>query len=49
METLTVKCDFTLFDQVGESSLSEKQLLILTGLTWDNLNELKDIMTSFKK
>ncbi|KMQ84444.1 hypothetical protein RF55_17732, partial [Lasius niger] len=48
METLTVKCDSTLFDQVGESSLSEKQLLIFTGLTWDNLNELKDMMTSLR-
>ncbi|EFN65199.1 hypothetical protein EAG_00423, partial [Camponotus floridanus] len=28
--------------------LSEKQLLIFTGLTWDNLNELKDMMTSLR-
>lgn len=33
METLSIKCDSTLFDKVGDFSLSDKQVKIFTGLT----------------
>ena len=33
METLSIKCDVTLFDKVGEWSLSEKEIEVFTGLT----------------
>ena len=46
METLSTKCDSTLLDKIGEFSPSEKQIQIFTGLSWENLFEIKDSMTS---
>lgn len=48
METLSIKCDSTLFDKIGDFSLSDKQVKIFTGLTWENLIEIKDMMTSLR-
>lgn len=48
METLSIKCDSTLFDKIGEFSLSEKQVEVFTGLSWENLLEIKDMMTSLR-
>ena len=38
MKTLSVRCDSSLFDKVGEYSLSEKQLQVFPGLNWEQLN-----------
>lgn len=48
METLSIKCDSSLFDKIGDFSLSDKQVKIFTGLTWENLIEIKDMMTSLR-
>ena len=48
METLSINCDSTLLDKIGEFSLSEKQIQIFTGLSWENLLEIKDLMTLFR-
>ena len=44
IETLSIKYDATLFDNVGECRLSEKQIEVFTSLTWDKLNDSKDNM-----
>ena len=46
MENLSIKCDSTLLNKIGEFSLSEKQIKVFTGLSWENLLEIKDLMTS---
>ena len=48
METLSIKCNLTLFDKIGEFSFSEKQNKIFTALSWENLLEIKDLMTSLR-
>ena len=48
METLSIKSDSSLFDKVGEFSLSEKQINIFTGLNWENIIQMKDIFTSLR-
>lgn len=48
MKTLTIKCDSTLYDKIGEFSISEQQIKVFTGLSWENLLELKDMMTSMR-
>ena len=48
IETLSIKCDSTLLDKIGKFSLSEKQIKIFTGLSWENLLEIKDSMTSLR-
>lgn len=48
MGTLSIRCDSTLHDKVGEYSISEKQLKVFTGLNWEQLNELKDMLTSLR-
>lgn len=48
MENISIKCDSTLYDKIGDFSLSEKQLLIFTGLTWENVILLRDMLTSMR-
>ena len=48
METLSVRCDSSLFDKVGEHSLFEKQLQVFTGLNWEQLNALKEMLISLR-
>ena len=48
MKTLFIKCNATLFDKIGECSLLEKEIEVFTGLTWDQLNDLKDKMISLR-
>ena len=45
METLSIKCDSTLLDKIGEFSLSEKQVKVFSGLSLENLLEIKEMMT----
>lgn len=33
METLSIKCDSTLFDKIGKFSLPEEQIKVFTGLS----------------
>ena len=48
METLSIKSDSSLFDKVGEFSLSDKQIKIFTGLNWENIIQIKDMFTSLR-
>ena len=44
METLSIKSVSSLLDDVGEYSISETQLRVSTGLDWEKLNIIKDVM-----
>lgn len=48
METLSIKCDSTLLGKIDEFSLSEKQVQVFTGLSWENLLEIKEMMISMR-
>lgn len=48
METLSIKCDSTLLDKMGEYSISEEQLEVFTELNWENLNTIKDMLISLR-
>ena len=48
MESLSIRCDSTLYDQIGDFSLSEKQLVVSTSLTWKNIRQLRDMLTSIR-
>ena len=48
MENLYSKCDSILLDKIGEFSLSGKQIKIFTGLSRENIFEIKDSMTSLR-
>jgi len=48
METLSIRCNSSLLDKVGEYSISENQLEVFTGLNWENLNTIKDILISLR-
>lgn len=45
-ENIRSECNTTIFDRIADQSLSEEQLHIFTGLTWDNINDLREMMTS---
>ena len=46
MKTLSIKCHSTLLDRIGEFTLSKKQIKIFTGLSWENLFDIKDSINS---
>jgi len=48
MGSLSIKCDSSLYDKIGDYSLSEKQLLVFTGLTWESIILLRDMMISMR-
>lgn len=49
MASLSIKCDFTVFEKMVDSSSSEKQLLVFTGLTWEKIIQLRHMMTSMRE
>ena len=48
LEQLSVRCDSTIHDKIGDFSLSEEQIKALTGFTWENIIQLRDMMTSIR-
>ena len=48
METLSMRCDSSLFVKIGEYSLPEKDLKVFTGLKWEQLNSLNDMLISLR-
>lgn len=48
LECLSVRCDSTLLNKIGSHSISEKDLKVFTGLSWENINFLTEIMVSMK-
>ena len=48
MKTLSMRCDSSLFDKIGEYSLPEKDLEVFTGLKWEQLNSLNDMLISLR-
>ncbi|XP_066248319.1 uncharacterized protein [Euwallacea similis] len=48
MENLAISCDKSLFDQVSDFSMPETQLRLFTSLTWENLLQLKEMLTSLR-
>lgn len=48
IECLSIRCDTTILDMIGDFSLPEEKLFIFTGLTWENIIELREMMTSMR-
>ena len=48
LEGLTIECDITILDKVGDFSLSEEKIHLFTGLTWENIIELREMLTSVR-
>jgi len=48
LEYFAVRSEITMKDKVGDLSLPERDLKVLTGLTWGNVNELSDMLTSMR-
>lgn len=48
LDTLSDKVDARLHDQIGEYAISEERIRTLTGHTWDNIIELRSMMTSMR-
>lgn len=48
MDSLSVSCDRELTDQISDFTLSEERLLAFTGLNWEQLLELREMMTSMR-
>ena len=46
MKNLSIECDSTHFNKIGGFRLLEKQLLIFIGLTWENIIQLRDMLSS---
>ena len=45
---MTTECDTTILDKVGDFSLSEEKIHLFTGLTWENIIELLEMLTSVR-
>ena len=48
LEGLTIECDITILDKVGDFSLSKEKIHVFTGLTWENIIELRKMLTSVR-
>ena len=46
--SLAIDCETTILDKVGEFSLSEEKIHLFTGLTWENIIELREMLTSVR-
>ena len=48
LNCLSISCDRELTDRVGDYTLSEERLKAFTGLTWEQLIELREMMPSMR-
>lgn len=48
LESLSIECDITILDRAGDFSLSEDQIYLFTGLMWENVIELREMLTSMR-
>ena len=48
LEGLTIECETTILYKVGDFSLSEEKIHLFTGLTWENIIELREMLTSMR-
>ncbi|XP_058810551.1 uncharacterized protein LOC131675551 [Phymastichus coffea] len=48
LEQLSVRVDAEIHDKVGDFTFPEERLIVLTGLTWENIIELRGMMTSLR-
>ncbi|XP_074099024.1 uncharacterized protein LOC141527435 [Cotesia typhae] len=46
---LAIGTDSSIIDKIGDHSFSEKQLEVFTGLSWDELIKLSEMLTSMRK
>lgn len=47
-ETLSARVDQELIDKIPENMLDEKRLKVFTGLTWEQLNHVRSMMTTMR-
>ncbi|XP_066595448.1 uncharacterized protein [Prorops nasuta] len=48
MENIAVQCNATLLDKVDNYQLSNEKLYVFTGLNWENIIEIRDLLTSMR-
>lgn len=48
LEALCVSSESEIIDKVGDYTLSEERIKVFTGLNWENITELTNILTSLK-
>ena len=48
LEGLTIEYDTTILYKVGDFSLSEEKIHLFTGLIWENIIELREMLTSVR-
>ena len=48
MQTMSLRTDSSILDKVGTFSISDKDLKTFTGLTWENIKYLTDMMVSMR-
>ena len=48
LEGLTIECDTAILYKAGDFSLSEEKIHLFTGLTWENIIELREMLTSVR-
>ncbi|CAH2088784.1 unnamed protein product [Euphydryas editha] len=49
LNNVTSECTATVLDKCENHGLSEDQIKIFTGLSWDNISELRSMMVSMRK
>lgn len=48
LNQLAIKSESNIVDRIGDYTLSEERLKVFTGLIWDNISELLNMLTSLK-
>ena len=48
MDGLSIKCDTAVLDKIADLNFPEDKLQIFTGLNWETISELRDMMTSMR-
>lgn len=49
MEIMSTRVDSSIYDKVGNYSVSDEQLKTFTSLNWENINFLTELLTSMRK
>lgn len=48
IKSMSIKIDSTLFNRIKDQSISEEQIHVFTGLSWENINDLTKEITSMR-
>lgn len=48
-EFMSINCNSNIKDKIGDFTLSEERLRVFTGLTWENIIQLREMMVSMRE